>query len=186
MVTLKIAQTADGYAAGGAHDPRLAITGPAANLPHPCVARHARRHHGRDRHGARRRSADDRARCPAATESLCAWCWTRGSICRCARASWSGARDFPTFVLCGADADPRGARLGWAWGSRSQAARWPAAGSILRAALRVLGARGITRVFSEGGPRVGAALIAQGLADEMVLFTSPKPLGRKGVEALVA
>jgi diaminohydroxyphosphoribosylaminopyrimidine deaminase/5-amino-6-(5-phosphoribosylamino)uracil reductase len=27
-------------------------------------------------------------------------------------------------------------------------------------------------------------LIAQGLADEMVLFTSPKPLGSKGVEAL--
>ncbi len=42
----------------------------------------------------------------------------------------------------------------------------------------------MTRVFSEGGPRVGAALIAQALADEMILLTSPKPLGRKGVEAL--
>ena len=32
MVTLKIAQTADGQAAGGEHDQRLAITGLAANL----------------------------------------------------------------------------------------------------------------------------------------------------------
>ena len=32
MVTLKLARTADGYAAGDEHDPRLAITGEAANL----------------------------------------------------------------------------------------------------------------------------------------------------------
>ena len=31
MVTLKLARTADGYAAGDEHDPRLAITGEAAN-----------------------------------------------------------------------------------------------------------------------------------------------------------
>jgi diaminohydroxyphosphoribosylaminopyrimidine deaminase/5-amino-6-(5-phosphoribosylamino)uracil reductase len=60
-----------------------------------------------------------------------------------------------------------------------------AAGRLdLRAALQILAERGITRVFSEGGPRIGASLIAQGLADEMLLFASEKPLGRKGVEAL--
>ena len=32
MVTLKLARTADGFAAGEEHDPRLAITGEAANL----------------------------------------------------------------------------------------------------------------------------------------------------------
>lgn len=32
LVTLKLARTADGYAAGDEHDPRLAITGEAANL----------------------------------------------------------------------------------------------------------------------------------------------------------
>ena len=53
----------------------------------------------------------------------------------------------------------------------------------LRAALAILAHRGITRVFSEGGPRVGAALIAQGLADEVVIFTAPKPHGR-GTPAL--
>ena len=45
-------------------------------------------------------------------------------------------------------------------------------------------ARGITRVFSEGGPRVAARLIALGLADEVALITAEKPLGRPGVPAL--
>lgn len=56
----------------------------------------------------------------------------------------------------------------------------------LVAALQVLSKLGITRVFSEGGPRVAAALIARGLADEVFLLTSAKPLGREGVPALDA
>jgi diaminohydroxyphosphoribosylaminopyrimidine deaminase / 5-amino-6-(5-phosphoribosylamino)uracil reductase len=51
-------------------------------------------------------------------------------------------------------------------------------------ALRALAARGITRVFSEGGPCVAARLIALGLADEVALITAEKPLGRRGVPAL--
>ena len=47
-------------------------------------------------------------------------------------------------------------------------------------------ARGITRVFSEGGPVVAARLIALGLADEVALITADKPLGRPGVPALDA
>ena len=54
----------------------------------------------------------------------------------------------------------------------------------LRQALRALRARGVTRVFSEGGPRVAARLIALGLADEVALFTAEKPLGRPGLPAL--
>ena len=46
--------------------------------------------------------------------------------------------------------------------------------------------RGITRVFSEGGPLVAARLIALGLADEVALITADKPLGRPGVAALDA
>ena len=53
-------------------------------------------------------------------------------------------------------------------------------------ALRVLAKRGVTRVFSEGGPTVARELVALGLADEVALFTSPKPLGYAGVEALDA
>ena len=47
-------------------------------------------------------------------------------------------------------------------------------------------ARGITRVFSEGGPRSRRRLIALELADEVALITAEKPLGRPGVPALDA
>ena len=56
----------------------------------------------------------------------------------------------------------------------------------LASALAALGRRGVTRVFSEGGPTIGAALIARGLADEVILFTAQKPLGRPGLPALDA
>ena len=44
----------------------------------------------------------------------------------------------------------------------------------------------MTRVFSEGGPRVASRLIALGLADEVALFSALKPLGRPGRPALDA
>ena len=56
---------------------------------------------------------------------------------------------------------------------------------VLKDALRTLAARGVQRVFSEGGPRVAAGLIAEGLADEIVLFTAPKRLGRPGAPSFV-
>ena len=41
-------------------------------------------------------------------------------------------------------------------------------------------------MFSEGGPTVGSALIRAGLADEVILLTAEKPLGRPGRPALEA
>jgi diaminohydroxyphosphoribosylaminopyrimidine deaminase/5-amino-6-(5-phosphoribosylamino)uracil reductase len=102
------------------------------------------------------------------------------------------AREIPVLALCGEEAPPERrdallARSEALQGLGVEIAPCPldAAGKLdLRAALEILAERGITRVFSEGGPRVAASLIAQGLADEMLLLTSEKPLGRKGVEAL--
>jgi diaminohydroxyphosphoribosylaminopyrimidine deaminase/5-amino-6-(5-phosphoribosylamino)uracil reductase len=54
----------------------------------------------------------------------------------------------------------------------------------LTEALRLLGKRGLTRIFCEGGPGVAAALIGQGLADEVLIFTAPERLGRPGVPGL--
>jgi diaminohydroxyphosphoribosylaminopyrimidine deaminase/5-amino-6-(5-phosphoribosylamino)uracil reductase len=54
----------------------------------------------------------------------------------------------------------------------------------LGAVLGWLGQRGITRVFSEGGPAIAGRLIRAGLADEVVLLTATKPLGRPGLPAL--
>ena len=56
----------------------------------------------------------------------------------------------------------------------------------LNEALRALSRRGVTRVFSEGGPGVAARLLALGLADEVALITAEKPLARPGVPALGA
>jgi diaminohydroxyphosphoribosylaminopyrimidine deaminase / 5-amino-6-(5-phosphoribosylamino)uracil reductase len=55
----------------------------------------------------------------------------------------------------------------------------------LAAALRLLALRGITRVFSEGGPRVAAALVDHGLADVVVVSTADHALDAPGIPALL-
>jgi diaminohydroxyphosphoribosylaminopyrimidine deaminase / 5-amino-6-(5-phosphoribosylamino)uracil reductase len=55
----------------------------------------------------------------------------------------------------------------------------------LAAALRLLALRGITRVFSEGGPSVADALVKQGLADVIIVSTADHALGSHGVPALL-
>jgi diaminohydroxyphosphoribosylaminopyrimidine deaminase / 5-amino-6-(5-phosphoribosylamino)uracil reductase len=54
----------------------------------------------------------------------------------------------------------------------------------LAAALRLLAVRGITRVFSEGGPTVGEALAKRGLVDVVIVSTADHPLGSEGLLAL--
>jgi diaminohydroxyphosphoribosylaminopyrimidine deaminase/5-amino-6-(5-phosphoribosylamino)uracil reductase len=54
----------------------------------------------------------------------------------------------------------------------------------LRAALRLLGTRGLTRVFSEGGPAIGEALIEADLVDTVALATSRTALDEPGIPAL--
>lgn len=51
-------------------------------------------------------------------------------------------------------------------------------------ALRLLGTRGLTRIFSEGGPTVGEELAQAGLVDEVIVSTSPNSLGQQGVVAI--
>ncbi len=51
-------------------------------------------------------------------------------------------------------------------------------------ALQALGARGLTRVMSEGGPQVADALAKAGLIDEITLLTHMQPLGRQGLLAV--
>jgi diaminohydroxyphosphoribosylaminopyrimidine deaminase / 5-amino-6-(5-phosphoribosylamino)uracil reductase len=56
----------------------------------------------------------------------------------------------------------------------------------LKDALRLLAAKGITRLMVEGGPTLAAALIKADLVDEAILFHSDKVIGPEGVEALDA
>ena len=54
----------------------------------------------------------------------------------------------------------------------------------LRATLRLLAVRGITRLMVEGGPTVAASLVAADLVDEAILLRAPKTIGPDGIDAL--
>ncbi len=99
----------------------------------------------------------------------------------------STAGEIPTLVIAGAEAPDEAARRLEGLGVMIERVPLDAEAHVdLPSALRALAARGITRVFSEGGPKVAARLIALGLADEVALITADKPLGRPGVPALDA
>jgi diaminohydroxyphosphoribosylaminopyrimidine deaminase/5-amino-6-(5-phosphoribosylamino)uracil reductase len=183
VVTLKLAETLDGYAAGDEHDPRLAITSAPAN---------ARTHVMRAMHdaimvGIGTAQADDplmtvRAAGLENRKPLRVVLDAKAALSPRSRLALS-SRETPVLVLAGVGA--HGDALAKS-GVEIAPVALDAAGRVdLNAALALLAARGITRVFSEGGPRIGAELIRLGLADEVVVFTGPKPLGR-GVPALDA
>lgn len=176
-VTLKIARTADGFAAGDAHDGRLAITGEIANRRTQTFrSRHDAimvgigavlgddplltvRQNGLDQKPLRV-VLDRRLRLPPGSRLA------------------ATAATVPTLALAGLDAPAEAEAV-----LRARGVEVERVGG-LGEALRALGRRGITRVFSEGGPTVGAALIRDGFADEALLFTAQKPLGRAGRPAL--
>ncbi len=186
MVTLKLAETADGYAAGDEHDPRLAITGAAANAQTHVM----RAMHDAIMVGVGTARADDplmTVRAPGLENRrpLRVVLDARLDLSPRSRLA-SSARETPTLVFAAAGADARRAQGLAAVGVEIAPAATDAAGRIvLKDALRTLAARGVQRVFSEGGPRVAAGLIAEGLADEIVLFTAPKRLGRPGAPSFV-
>ena len=54
----------------------------------------------------------------------------------------------------------------------------------LAAALKALGARGLTRVMVEGGGRIAAALLRLDLVDRLVWFHGPSVIGGDGIHAV--
>ena len=58
------------------------------------------------------------------------------------------------------------------------------AGLDTQALMEALGARGLTRVFCEGGGQFGATLLRAGLVDELIGFTAGLALGADGRPAL--
>ncbi len=183
-VTLKLAETADGFASGGPHDPRLRITGQIANLRVQIM----RATHEAIMVGVETALADD----PALTVRLPGldrkpWRVALDTHLRLPLRSRlaTGARDLPTLVFAGPDApEEAAARLG-DLGVVVERVGLDDEGHVdLKEALRALSARGVTRVFSEGGPRVAGRLIELRLADDVVIITAEKPLGRPGISAL--
>lgn len=185
MVALKLALTADGYAAGQSHDPRLAITGAHANgLVHMM-----RSMHDAIMVGGGTIAADD-SLLTVRLPGLDARKPLRVALDSDLRLSLKSrlvatAKTRPTLIIAGERApEARAARLREEKIEVAHVRRDPAQRVDLAAALEHLGQRGVTRVFSEGGPRVASGLIGQGLADEVIIFTAVKPLGREGVAGL--
>jgi diaminohydroxyphosphoribosylaminopyrimidine deaminase/5-amino-6-(5-phosphoribosylamino)uracil reductase len=91
------------------------------------------------------------------------------------------ARDTPTLVLTTRSAPAHARRALEALGVEVAAVPADAAGGIdLPAALAHLGERGLTRLCSEGGPRLAEALARADLIDACTLVTGPVELGPAG------
>jgi diaminohydroxyphosphoribosylaminopyrimidine deaminase/5-amino-6-(5-phosphoribosylamino)uracil reductase len=183
-VTLKLAETADGFASASANDARLRITGPIADLRVQMM----RSTHEAIMVGLGTALADDPAltvRLPGVDlRPLRVVLDTHLSLPERSRLA-ATARDVPTLAIAGPDAPGEAASRLADLGIAIERVGADAEGRVdLGQALRTLAARGITRVFSEGGPRVAARLIALGLADDVTLITAEKPLGRPGAPAL--
>ena len=183
-VTLKLAETADGFASGSAHDARLRITGQIADLRVQVM----RGSYEAIMVGIGTALADDPAltvRLPGVhLKPLRVVLDTHLRLPERSRLAAS-ARDVPTLVFAGPHAPDEAAGRLAELGVAIERIGVDTDGRVdLGQALRALGGRGITRVFSEGGPRVAGQLIALRLADEVALITAEKPLGRPGGRAL--
>jgi diaminohydroxyphosphoribosylaminopyrimidine deaminase/5-amino-6-(5-phosphoribosylamino)uracil reductase len=186
MMTLKLAETADGFAASAnPHDPRLMITGQVANNRVQIMrAMHDAimigigtalgddplltvRMSGLEQRAPLRVVLDTELHLPLRSRLV------------------ATAKEKPLLVVAGVGVSPEKRAALEATGVKVETVARSADGHVdLSAALQALGAHGITRVFSEGGPHVAASLIAQGLADDVVLIRGEKPFGGAGLPAL--
>jgi diaminohydroxyphosphoribosylaminopyrimidine deaminase/5-amino-6-(5-phosphoribosylamino)uracil reductase len=94
------------------------------------------------------------------------------------------AKDHPVWLLHG-PASPQGARSAWEATGATLIETPETNGHLdLKAALQALASKGLTRILSEGGSTVSAALVKAGLVDELALFTGGVLIGSDGHPAL--
>ena len=185
MVTLKLAETADGFVAGGPHDPRLAITGLAAN-----GAVHVMRAmHDAIMVGIGTILADDSlmtVRLPGLVSRPLRIVLDKDARISPHSRMLETAGDAPVLVVIGADASLANIeRIEAIAGVECLVTGFGENGRLdLVPLLGTLADRGFTRLFSEGGPTVASALIAADLVDDVMIFTAPRPLGGEGVVTL--
>ncbi|WP_246504713.1 bifunctional diaminohydroxyphosphoribosylaminopyrimidine deaminase/5-amino-6-(5-phosphoribosylamino)uracil reductase RibD [Microvirga antarctica] len=97
------------------------------------------------------------------------------------------ARDVPTWIVAGLDAPVAAERALVAAGIEVLRVDVDADGRpVLADALGLLGSRGITRIFCEGGPALAEGLAQADLIDELVLITGRSARGEGDVPALGA
>lgn len=184
MVTFKIARTADGYAGGAGRRP-LAVSCPAAGG----WVHLQRAHHDAIMLGVGTVLSDD----PMLTVRLpgmAARSPVRVVLDSHLRLPLTSklvrtAAEVPVWVIA-AEAAPVEAEsaLVAAGVEVMRVSAGPDGHLDLAEALVLLGTRGITRVFSEGGPTIAEKLAFAGLIDEAIVSTSPKRLGEPGIVAI--
>jgi diaminohydroxyphosphoribosylaminopyrimidine deaminase/5-amino-6-(5-phosphoribosylamino)uracil reductase len=184
MVTLKLAETADGYAAGGEHDPRLMITCLAANNRVQMM----RAVHDSIMVGIGTALADNplmTVRLPGLEDRRPLRIVLDTHLRLPLRSRLVAiARDYPVLVVAGSQASLEAQKALEAFGVTVTRCALSGGSLDLADVLRMLAGRGLTRVFSEGGPTIAGQLLKAGLADEVAMITSPKPFARPGVLAL--
>ncbi|HEV7259365.1 MAG TPA: bifunctional diaminohydroxyphosphoribosylaminopyrimidine deaminase/5-amino-6-(5-phosphoribosylamino)uracil reductase RibD [Bosea sp. (in: a-proteobacteria)] len=184
MVTFKVARTADGYA-GGPGGERIAVSCPAASG----WVHLQRAHHDGIMLGIGSVLTDD----PLLTVRLPGMAQRSpirivlDSHLRLPLASQlvKTAGEVPVWVIATEAAPVERETALVAAGVEVMRVSADAHGHLdLGEALQLLGTRGLTRVFSEGGPTVAEKLAIVGLLDEVIVSTSPNALGRPGIVAV--
>jgi diaminohydroxyphosphoribosylaminopyrimidine deaminase / 5-amino-6-(5-phosphoribosylamino)uracil reductase len=95
------------------------------------------------------------------------------------------ARAAPVWLLHGGAADADRLAAWTATGARPVAVETAADGQVrAEAALRMLAAMGITRILCEGGARLAASLLCDGLVDQTAVFSAGLTLGGDGQAAV--
>jgi diaminohydroxyphosphoribosylaminopyrimidine deaminase/5-amino-6-(5-phosphoribosylamino)uracil reductase len=179
-LTLKLARTRDGFAA--ATGPRLMITGEIAGGRVHLMRLHA----DAIMVGSGTAAADD-PRLDVRLPGLHGRSPVRVVIDSALALSPASrlvatARAIPTWVIATEAAPVPPERVLMEAGVEVMRVSADARGRVdVEEALRLLAARGITRVFCEGGPRLADALAAADLVDEAVILTGPASLGAHGL-----
>jgi diaminohydroxyphosphoribosylaminopyrimidine deaminase / 5-amino-6-(5-phosphoribosylamino)uracil reductase len=185
MVTLKLAQTADGYCApaGGG---RLQISGEAAMREvHLLRASHDAIMVGvgtvlsdNPQLNVRLQGLEDRSPVRVILDSNLRLPLTSKLV--------ATARALRVWVIAAEDAPAAPELALRERGVEVMRVGRDASGALdLAASLRLLALRGITRIFSEGGPTVAQALVSSVLADIVIVSTADHSLGSEGVPALL-
>lgn len=183
-VTVKLARTTEGFA-GSRQGPRLMITGETANARVHLMRAHA----DAVMVGVGTILADDpllNVRLPGLeARSPIRIVLDSGLRTPLASRVVAGVRDIPTWIIATVDAPIEAEAALTDQGV--EVLRVPSDRNgrvLLPEALRLLGERGLTRVFCEGGPGLADALAQANLMDELVLVTGGSARGRGDVPAL--
>lgn len=90
------------------------------------------------------------------------------------------AKDIPVWLAHGTDADAGLVRTWEGIGAELLACDLEGVHLAPASILHALGAKGLTRVFCEGGGALAASLLAADLVDELVVFSAGKVIGAEG------